>query len=243
MKKKEIKKLLEQYKTTTDEQKNPELLVDVSYILKDTATYDKLKKEAKGNFITYHLTKKRQHNLLFKHFGAVAVGFIILFLHDKFSGIAPSFVLTALTVSLVISVLYAVFTATLLIFGLPLYFSLIHINPERLIAPSNETLREVAEENKQALRDLFVKFIYKNNHNESTLTGNTPIELGIKIGEKECAPPNGIQLIGGYQTKEGIVTLFLTLRFNIDCSKLTITDYVFSLIDENSDLSWAKEPC
>lgn len=229
------RKLLKKSQATTADQKNPELLVDVTHILKDTTTYKELKQEALRGLAESRRTKTRAAVLLKKHLISIAVTLFMLIPISYYSDTyLQSLNVVSITIMLIsITALgFMVFSLMQLLISGLLFTLLPHwqsVNPSQ---PQQDRIDAVASENIKALHALFIDFFLKNNHIAITKKENANIESEIKTGNDDYVARNQIRILGGYEVlegDEGVAMLFLTLTFNDDYTKLSITDYLFAL--------------
>ena len=229
------KKLLKKSRATTNTQKKPELLVDVTHILKDTATYKELKQEALRDLAKSRTQKTKADVLLKKHLISIAVALLMLipinYYRDTY---LQSLNIVSITIMLIsITALgFMLFSLMQLVFGGLLYVLLPHWQSVNPYQPNQDRIDAVAEENTAAMQELFVNFFLKNNHITVTKKENSEIESEIKTGKDDFVYRNQLRIVGGYEVlegDEGVAMLFLTLTFNEDYTKLFITDYLFAL--------------
>ena len=223
---------IKDHKVTTEELIRPELLVNVKHILKDTQAYRELKAASlhklKAVLIKHIKTKK----LIFQHIIAVTIGLasnILAFKYNNDANLPPLISSSMTFIGLVATVLMVWTFIQLAING----FASGYVTAGDFIektAPPQDMIDKVVEENKAALEALYVDFLYKNNHTLTTKITDGESAFYIMTGKDDFVDANQILLAGGYETKEGMVILFLTLTFNSDYTDIAITDYKYSLM-------------
>ena len=223
---------LKDHKVTTEEQIRPELLVNVKHILKDTHAYRELKAASLHKLKSALIKHIKTRKLIFQHVIAVAIALasnIFAFKYDDAANLPP---LISSSMTLIGLVATALMVWTFIRLAMNGFVSgyVTDSNFTEKTAPPQDMIDKVAGENKAALEALFVDFLYKNNHTLTTKVEGGEFSFMILTGKDNFVDANQIRLAGGYETKEGVVMLFLTLTFNSDYTDIAITDYKYSLI-------------
>ena len=230
MNKAQYQQFLKDHKVTP--QIRPELLVNVKHVLKDSTAYSELKKVSldrlKKALVRHIKTKK----LIFWHVVSVALTLIINLFVLKKNDVAnlPPLISSGITLMGLVATVWMIWTFIKLAMNGFVSGYVTEGNFTKKTAPPQDMIDKVALENKAALKALYVDFLYKNNHTLTTKIDDGEKHFNILTGKDDFVDANQIRLIGGYETKEGLVILFLTLTFNSDYTDIAISDYKYSLV-------------
>jgi hypothetical protein len=231
MNKADYEQFLKDHKVTTDEHIRPELLVNVKHVLKDTLAYSELKRESL-NCLQKALAKHiKTRKLILWHVVAVTTALALNLITLKYNdaGNLPPLISSGLTLLGIVATALMVWTFIKLAMN---GFASGYVTDStftKKTAPPQDMIDKVVGENKEALEALYVDFLYKNNHTLTTKIADGDSYFNILTGKDDFVDANQIRMMGGYETKEGFVMLFLTLMFNSDYTDIAISDYKYSL--------------